>query len=115
MELYLEKFHRQEILDTIKDKKDLISINFDLTNLKKENEKFYNQIIHNFDDEYSKWKKATISKISQLVQAEKIQMNTQKSLEIDIDFYNHPERVDWPKLTSELFHLVEFKGKHYYV
>ena len=110
MDEYLTKFHRQEILDALKDKKLLISINFDLTNLMKVNEKLYKQIKYNFDDEYTKWKKATINQISQLIQAEKIQLNNKK-LEIDFDFLNHPERVEWPKLTSELFQLVEFKGK----
>ncbi|CAG9799035.1 unnamed protein product [Chironomus riparius] len=109
MDEYLTKFHRQEILDALKNKKLLISINFDLTNLMKVNEKLYKQMKYNFDDEYTNWKKSTINQISQLIQAEKIQLNS-KNLEIEFDFLNHPERVDWPKLTSELFQLVEFKG-----
>jgi hypothetical protein len=110
MEEYLSKFHRQEILDALKDKKSLICVVFDLENLMKVNEKLYTQIKINFDDEYAKWKKAALNQISQLVLTENIQLPKQKT-EIEFDFINHPQKVEWPKLTSDLFQLVEFKGK----
>ena len=113
MDQYLKKFHRQEIFDALKGENLLISVVFDLTNLIKVNEKLYNQMKFNFDDEYAKWKKATVNHISELVLSEKIHL-PKKNMDIEFDFVNHPQKVDWPKLTSDLFQLVEFKGKHYY-